>query len=75
MTLSAPADCHDISQVRAGTDALDDQIIALLARRVQFVECAAALKPEAGIPARAPDLGRRAGQAGTIHAFGTRVLS
>jgi isochorismate pyruvate lyase len=55
MTLPPPAECLDISQVRAAIDALDDQVIALLARRVQYVERAAALKPEAGIPARAPD--------------------
>jgi isochorismate pyruvate lyase len=55
MTLPPPADCHDMSQVRANIDALDDQIISLLASRVRYVERAAALKPGAGIPADAPD--------------------
>ncbi len=44
-----------MSQVRRNIDALDDQLIALLARRVQYVERAAWLKPGAGIPPRAPE--------------------
>jgi isochorismate pyruvate lyase len=55
VTLRSPSDCRDLSQVRADIDALDDQLIALLARRVQYVECAAALKTGAGMPANAPD--------------------
>jgi isochorismate pyruvate lyase len=50
-----PAQCQTMSDVRAAIDALDDQLVALLASRVGYVERAAALKPALGIPARAPD--------------------
>jgi len=55
MNLPAPADCRDMSEVRANIDRLDDEIIALLARRVRYVERAAALKPAAGLAARLED--------------------
>ena len=55
MTILAPADCLDMTEVRAAIDELDDQLVDLLAVRVQYVERAAALKPSAGIPANAPD--------------------
>ena len=54
MTVLAPADCRDMTQVRAAIDELDDRLVDLLALRVAYVERAAALKPRAGIPADAP---------------------
>ena len=41
-----PEDCHDMSQVRAGIDELDERIVTLLARRFRFIEAAARIKPE-----------------------------
>ena len=55
MTILAPAACLDMNDVRAAIDKLDNQLVDLLAVRVQYVERAAALKPSAGIPANAPD--------------------
>ena len=55
MNLPAPADCRDMSEVRVNIDRLDDEIIALLARRVRYVERAAALKSAAGLAARLDD--------------------
>jgi isochorismate pyruvate lyase len=55
MSLPAPADCLDMSEVRANIDWLDDEIIALLARRVRYVERAATLKAAAGLAARIDD--------------------
>ena len=53
--MKQPAECESMSDVRAAIDELDDQLIALLARRVRYVERAARLKPRLGIPANAPD--------------------
>ncbi len=57
--IAGPDDCRDLSEVRAGIDALDDEIVALLARRVRYIERAAALKPAAGETAEAPDRRRQ----------------
>jgi isochorismate pyruvate lyase len=40
-----PADCTDMTQVRAGVDAVDRQIVALLARRFGYMDAAARIKP------------------------------
>ena len=53
--IAGPDDCRDLSDVRAGIDAVDDEIIALLARRMRYVERAAALKPAAGVAAHVPE--------------------
>ena len=53
--IAGPDDCRDLSDVRAGIDALDAEIIALLARRMRYVERAAALKPAAGVAAHVPE--------------------
>jgi isochorismate pyruvate lyase len=44
-----------MSDVRATIDALDDELVALLARRQRQIERAAAVKPSLGIPARVPE--------------------
>ncbi|MGI4732787.1 MAG: chorismate mutase [Janthinobacterium lividum] len=41
-----PADCTTMVEVRAGVDALDEAIVALLARRFRFMDAAARIKPE-----------------------------
>ena len=43
-----PADCRTMAEVRAGVDALDVQIAALLAERFRYMAAAARIKPERG---------------------------
>ena len=42
-----PQDCRNLDEIRAGMDALDRQIIAILARRVAYVRAAAKFKTTA----------------------------
>jgi isochorismate pyruvate lyase len=42
-----PEDCQSLDEVRAGMDALDREIIALIAKRVGYVRAAARFKPSA----------------------------
>ena len=44
-TLS-PADCSTMTEVRAGVDALDRQLVALIARRFGYMDAAARIKPD-----------------------------
>ena len=44
----APADCRTMAEVRAGVDALDAEIVALLATRFAFMDAAARIKGERG---------------------------
>jgi isochorismate pyruvate lyase len=46
--MTAPADCTSMTQVRAGVDALDRELVALLARRFAFMDAAARIKPDRG---------------------------
>ncbi len=41
-----PAKCHDMTQVRAGVDSVDAQLIALLAVRFAYMDAAARIKTE-----------------------------
>ena len=41
----APKDCQEMSEVRAGVDALDRQLVAILAERQGYMEAAARIKP------------------------------
>ena len=41
-----PAHCKTMAEVRAGVDALDEEIVTLLGRRMRFMEAAARIKPE-----------------------------
>jgi isochorismate pyruvate lyase len=38
------ADCNTMEEVRAGVDALDRRIVALLAERMRYIEAAARIK-------------------------------
>ena len=38
------ADCADMAEVRAGVDALDEEIVTLLGRRMRFMDAAARIK-------------------------------
>ena len=42
----APDDCRTMTEVRAGVDALDRELVALLARRFAHMRAAARIKPE-----------------------------
>ena len=44
----APDDCRTMAEVRAGVDALDAELVRLLARRFGYMRAAARIKPERG---------------------------
>lgn len=46
-TLPGP-DCRTMAEVRAGVDALDRELVALLRRRFDYMDAAARIKPERG---------------------------
>ena len=51
MSLAAakpPETCQDMAEVRAGVDALDQELVALLAVRQRYMDAAARIKPERG---------------------------
>jgi isochorismate pyruvate lyase len=43
-----PEHCRTMAEVRAGVDALDEQLVGLLAKRMRFMDAAARIKPERG---------------------------
>jgi isochorismate pyruvate lyase len=47
-----PEACRSMQELRAQIDALDAEIVAMLARRAAYVDRAAELKPGEGLPAR-----------------------
>ena len=47
-----PADCTTMAEVRAGIDAVDADLVALLVRRAAYIDRAAVLKGPLGLPAR-----------------------
>ena len=47
-TILAGPDCTTMTEVRAGVDALDRDLVALLARRFAYMDAAARIKPERG---------------------------
>ena len=47
-TLLPGADCITMTEVRAGVDQVDRELIALLARRFAYMDAAARIKPERG---------------------------
>lgn len=40
-----PDECRTMAEVRAGVDALDEQIVTLLGTRMRFMDAAARIKP------------------------------
>ncbi|QCB41426.1 chorismate mutase [Sphingomonas sp. PAMC26645] len=48
MTILPGPDCTTMTEVRAGVDALDRDVVALLARRFAYMDAAARIKPERG---------------------------
>jgi isochorismate pyruvate lyase len=43
-----PADCLTMAEVRAGVDALDAELVALIGERFRYMDAAARIKPERG---------------------------
>lgn len=41
-----PADCSTMTEVRAGVDDVDRQVVALIARRFGYMDAAARIKPD-----------------------------
>ena len=41
-----PADCNSMTEVRAGVDDVDRQVVALLKRRFGYMDAAARIKPD-----------------------------
>lgn len=50
-----PAACTTMSELRAIIDALDEDIVALLAKRAACIDRAVEIKRQAGLPARIDD--------------------
>jgi isochorismate pyruvate lyase len=46
MSVKPPEACQSMIEVRAGVDALDRQLVALLAQRFGYMDAAARIKPE-----------------------------
>lgn len=44
-----PEDCRSMAEVREGVDALDRQLVALIARRARYMEAAARIKPSRAV--------------------------
>ena len=49
-----PEACESMADVRAGIDAVDDELMALFRKRMAFIERAAAIKARDGLPAAIP---------------------
>ncbi len=45
----APADCTTMTEVRAGVDAVDSELVALLARRFGYMDAAARIKTDRSV--------------------------
>ncbi len=52
MTILPPEDCATMADLRRQIDALDAELIGMLARRAGYIDRAAELKPGEGLPAR-----------------------
>ena len=50
--MRAPENCTTMADLREAIDALDEDLIALLARRAGYIDRAAELKQNEGLPAR-----------------------
>lgn len=45
----APEDCASMGEVRAGVDAIDRELVALMAVRQRYMDAAARIKPHRGV--------------------------
>lgn len=53
--MRAPQDCTTMAELRAEIDRLDEAVVALLARRAGYIDRAAEIKADVGLPARITD--------------------
>lgn len=44
-----PEACTNMKEVRAGVDAVDEQLVPLIAKRQRYMDAAARIKPERGL--------------------------
>jgi len=68
--ITAPDDCTTMTEIRAAIDALDREIVALLARRMRYIEAAARVKTARGAvrdEARKAEVIAKACDAGEAH--------
>lgn len=47
--MTAPESCTTMAEVRAGIDALDEQLVTLIAERLRYIAAAARIKPDRGV--------------------------
>ncbi|MDV7145176.1 chorismate mutase [Tropicimonas sp. TH_r6] len=52
MTILPPGDCATMADLRVQIDALDAELVGMLAQRAGYIDRAAELKPGEGLPAR-----------------------
>lgn len=50
-----PEDCTTMADIRAEIDRLDAELVALFAQRTAYIDRAAAIKEQVGLPARIED--------------------
>ena len=50
--MTTPADCTTMAEIRVEIDRLDAELVALFAQRVGYIDRAAEIKSEVGLPAR-----------------------
>ncbi len=50
--MKAPADCHSMQELRVQIDALDAEIVKMIAARAGYIDRAAVLKQTENLPAR-----------------------
>jgi len=53
--MKRPEDCTTMADIRAEIDRLDEELVALFAERTAYIDRAAAIKEEIGLPARIED--------------------
>ena len=46
--MTPPESCTTMAEVRAGIDALDRQLVTLIAERLRYIAAAARIKPDRG---------------------------
>jgi len=53
--MKRPEDCTTMADIRAEIDRLDEELVALFAKRTAYIDRAAQIKEEVGLPARIED--------------------
>lgn len=53
--MKRPEDCTTMADIRAEIDRLDKELVALFAERTAYIDRAAAIKEQVGLPARIED--------------------